>query len=79
MSPVPQGLGSHDPGIYLGRKFDQNCSDPTASVKPPTLCGVPTGMTLLQFLAVMFGPVIVLSIVGSMIWLTNGAAPGEGQ
>jgi len=44
-----------------------------------TLCGVPTGMTLLQFLAVMFGPVIVLSIVGSMIWLTNGAAPGEGQ
>ena len=36
-------------------------------------------MTLLQFLAIMFGPVIVLSIAGSVIWLTKGAAPREGR
>jgi len=36
-------------------------------------------MTLLQFLAIMFGPVIVLSIVGALIWLTKGPLPGEGK
>jgi hypothetical protein len=36
-------------------------------------------MTLLQFLAVLFGPVIVLSIAGSVIWLTRAPAPDEGK
>ena len=36
-------------------------------------------MTLLQFLAIMFGPVIVLSIAGSVIWLTKGPLPDGGK